>query len=72
MVYFPAAKLMYTSDLFSVRADGSLFLPEFAQEAVDAITRENLDVDRVYGMHYNPMPFQQLRDALAKFLSPKS
>nr|HEV7954814.1 hypothetical protein [Candidatus Acidoferrales bacterium] len=72
MVYFPAVKLVYTSDLFSVRADGSLFLPEFAQEAVDAITRENLDVDRVYGMHYNPMPFQQLRDALAKFLSPKS
>jgi hypothetical protein len=72
MVYFPAAKLVYTSDLFSVRPDGSVFLPEFAQESLDAIARENLDVDRVYGMHYNPMSFQQLRDTLTKFLTPKS
>jgi hypothetical protein len=72
MVYFPGAKLVYTSDLFSIQSDGSLFLPEFAQEAVDAITRENLTVDRVYGMHYNPMPYQQLRDAITKFLTPKS
>jgi hypothetical protein len=72
MVYFAGAKLVYTSDLFSIRSDASLFLPEFAQEAVDAITRENLAVDRVYGMHYNPMPFQELRDAIAKFLAAKS
>ncbi len=72
MVYFPGVKLIYTSDLFSVRPDGSMFLPEFAQEAVDAITRENLAADRVYGMHYNPMPYQQLRDAIAKFLTPTS
>ncbi|HEY4837481.1 MAG TPA: hypothetical protein VIH72_02670 [Candidatus Acidoferrales bacterium] len=72
MVYFPAAKLVYTSDLFSVRTDGSIFLPEFAQEAVNSIARENLDVDRVYGMHYDPMPFQQLRDAIAKYLAPTS
>lgn len=72
MVYFPEAKLVYTSDLFSIRADGTLFLPEMAQEAVDAMTRENLAVDRVYGMHYNPMPVKQLRDAIAKFLTPKA
>jgi hypothetical protein len=72
MVYFPAAKVVYTSDLFALSRDGSLYLPQMAQEAVDAITRENLDVDRVYGMHYNPIPFQQLRDALTKFLTPKS
>jgi hypothetical protein len=67
MVYFPGAKLVYTSDLFSFGRDGAIFLPQTAQEAVDAILREKLEVDRIYGMHYDPMPFQQLRDALAKF-----
>jgi hypothetical protein len=70
MVYFPGAKLVYTSDLFALARDGSLYLPQMAQEAVDAITRENLAVDRAYGMHYNPIPFQRLRDALTKFLTP--
>jgi hypothetical protein len=69
MVYFPEAKVVYTSDLFSLSRTGDLFLPQTAQEAVDAITRENLAVDRVYGMHYNPMSYQQLRDALTKYLS---
>ena len=72
MVYFPGAKLVYTSDLFALSRAADLFLPQTAQEAVDAITRENLAVDRVYGMHYNPMPYQQLRDAITKFLTPKS
>jgi hypothetical protein len=69
MVYFPGLKLVYTSDLFSLGRNGNLFLPQTAQEAVDAITREKLEVDRVYGMHYNPMTLQQLRDALAKYLT---
>ena len=56
MVYFSEAKLVYTSDLFALTRDGSLYLPQMAQEAVYAITRENLAVDRVYGMHYNPIP----------------
>ena len=72
MVYFPGAKLVYTSDLFALSRTGDLFLPQTAQEAVDAITRENLSVDRIYGMHYNPMPYQQLRDAITKFLTSKS
>lgn len=70
MVYFPGAKIVYTSDIFSMGRNGDLFLPQTAQEAVDAITREKLAVDSVYGMHYNPMPLQQLRDAVAKFLTP--
>jgi len=71
IVYFPGAKLVYTSDLFQLARNGDLFLPQTAQEAVDIITSENLDVDRVFGMHYLPMPMKQLRDALAKFLTPK-
>jgi hypothetical protein len=72
MVYFPGAKVVYTSDLFALSRNGDLYLPQTAQEAVDAITRENLAVDRAYGMHYNPMPYQQLLDALTKYLTPKA
>ncbi len=72
MVYFPEAKVVYTSRLFAPSRAGDLYLPQTAQEAVDAITRENLTVDRVYGMHYNPMPYQQILGALTKYLTPKS
>jgi hypothetical protein len=72
MVYFPGQKLVYTSDLFAFRRDGSMYLPQFAKEAADAITRENLDATRIYGLHYNPIPFQQLRDAIAKFMGSGS
>jgi len=72
MVYFPGAKLVYTSDLFSIAGDGSIFLPQFAREAVDAISREKLDVGRVYGMHYDPVPLQQLHEAIEAFLKSSS
>ena len=72
MVYFPEAKLVYTSDLFSIAGDGSIFLPQFAREAVDAISREKLDVGRVYGMHYDPVPLQQLHEAIEIFLRSSS
>ena len=69
MVYFPGAKLAYTSDLFSFGRDKSLFLPQTAQEADAVILREKLDVDRVYGMHYSPISLQELRQAIAKFVN---
>jgi glyoxylase-like metal-dependent hydrolase (beta-lactamase superfamily II) len=72
MVYLPGAKLVYTSDLFAIGGDGSLFLPQFAREAEDAISRERLDVERVYGMHYDPVPLQQLHDAIETFLKSSS
>ena len=69
LVYFPGAKLIYTSDLFSFGRNGALFLPQTAQEAAEVIAREKLEADRVYGMHYNPLPIQQLRNAIAKYLT---
>jgi hypothetical protein len=71
MVYFPAAKIVYTSDLFSLGRDGSLFLPQTAQEFMDAAAREKLEVDRVYGMHYDAMPFAKIQESLAKYLGAK-
>jgi hypothetical protein len=73
MVYFPSQKLLYTSDLFSLLEDGSLFLPVTAQEMLNAVAREKLQVDRIYGMHYDSMPMQKLLDVLANYrkLNPR-
>jgi hypothetical protein len=60
MAYFPAHRLLYTSDLFSLRANGDVFLPQQALEAVDAVTREHLEVDRAFGMHYDVVPWSTI------------
>jgi hypothetical protein len=53
-VWIPAEKLLYTSDLFTVLPDGSVFLPGAVQEMRDVVNREHLDVETVVGMHYGP------------------
>ena len=56
MAYFPEHRLLYTSDLFTIR--GSLvFLPQQVAEAVQAVGREHLVVDRAFGMHYDAIPW---------------
>ena len=70
MVYFPGAKLLYTSDLFQ-RAGGEWFLPETLWEALDAARREKLDVDRSFGMHYAPVSWSDVEAAVAKFETPR-
>lgn len=57
MVYFPVHKLLYTSDLFTIRGD-QVFLPSMVGEAVDAVAREHLEVTRAFGMHYDALPWQ--------------
>jgi hypothetical protein len=56
MAYFPDHKLLYTSDLFTIR-NGSVFLPQTVSEAVDAVARERLDVATAFGMHYDALPW---------------
>lgn len=65
MVYFPDSKLLYTSDLFQ-RAGGEWFLPETLWEALDAVRREKLDVDRSFGMHYEPVAWSEIEAAVKK------
>jgi hypothetical protein len=57
MVYFPAHKLLYTSDLFTIR-DGNVFLPQMVSECVDAVSREHLEVTAAFGMHYDLLPWK--------------
>jgi hypothetical protein len=59
-IWWPAHHLLYTSDLFSVRPDGSVFLPQFFDETRDLVRREGLDVRTVFGMHYGPIDWAGL------------
>jgi glyoxylase-like metal-dependent hydrolase (beta-lactamase superfamily II) len=60
MVYLPEHRLLYTSDLFAVNNDGSVWLPGFAQEMIDAVKREGLDVANVVGMHYDMTTWEKV------------
>lgn len=64
MVYFPELKLLYASDLIIPQKEG-FFMPQYLSEAVDAITREGLAVETIFGMHLPPMPFKKVTDYLA-------
>jgi len=67
MVYFPARRLLYTSDLFSGDGAGGWFTPQYLHEMIGAARREHLAVTTIWGMHYDPAPFQTIDDYLARF-----
>ena len=53
-LYWPAHRLLYTSDLIAVQSNG-LWLPQGRDEVAGLIAREVLDVESVFGMHYGPV-----------------
>lgn len=59
-IWWPAHRLLYTSDLFTVTPDGSIFLPQYLDETRDLVRREQLDVKTIFGMHYGPTDWQAL------------
>jgi hypothetical protein len=65
MVYFPGHRLLYGSDPFQRRQDGSFFYPQTVSELVDAVKRERLEVDRFFMMHVGPTPWADLDKAVA-------
>jgi len=66
MAYFPALKLLYTSDEVQKQRNGEFFMPEFLLEVRDVITREHLDVDRIFGFHAPPTPWSEIEAAIAR------
>lgn len=66
MAYFPQARLLYASDPFQRRADGSYFIPQTVSEVVAAVEREQIAVDRFFMMHVGPTAWSELSDALAR------
>jgi hypothetical protein len=68
IVYFPDTRVLYTSDLFSKLPDGSFWLPQFLQELKSVVDREHLEVQTIFGMHYEPTPWADfLRSLNASF-----
>lgn len=70
MVYFPRYGLLYTSDLFAPDEGRAWFTPEYLLEVRNAVAREHLAVDKVFGMHYDVTPWRTLTAALDAFLAP--
>ena len=68
MVYLPRYKLLYSSDLFAPDEKDMWFTPEYLLELRNAVSREHLDVDTIFGMHYDPTPYKTAMGALDTFL----
>ena len=49
--------------LFTIFANGQAFLPQQVSEAVGAVAREHLAVDRAFGMHYDVLPWSRVVDS---------
>src|SRR6185312_1323906 len=64
--YFPALKLLYSSDEIQRQRGGGFFMPELLLEVRDLIKREKLDVERVFGMHHGSIPWAEIEAAIAK------
>jgi hypothetical protein len=60
-IYWPAHRLLYTSDLISVQPDESVWLPQYRDEIASVIAREGLEVETVFGMHYAPVTWSKVQ-----------
>ena len=66
MIYWPEHRLLYSSDEIIRMRDGEFFMPEYLVETRDAIQREKLAVDRVFGMHLAVTPWTEVEAAISK------
>lgn len=67
-VYFPKQKILYASDLIQMlnRKTKTFFFPEYLMEVKKLVDRHHLDVETVYAMHTEPLPWSDVREALDK------
>ncbi len=65
IVYFPEQHLLYGSDMFQGRPDGTYFYPQEVTELMDVVAREHLQVERFFMMHVGATPWSDLAKAVA-------
>jgi hypothetical protein len=65
VAYFPALKLLYTSDEIQRLRNGTFFMPELLLEVRDVVRRERLDVARIFGFHVGPTRWSEIEAAIA-------
>lgn len=66
MVYFPEHKLLYASDLIQKQRNGGFFMPEYLLEVLQAVTREKLQVNNVFALHSEMLPWSEITAAIEK------
>lgn len=65
LVWFPAQRLLYSSDLIQRGRPTGFFMIAMPAEVVDAAAREKLaTIDRVFGMHLTPTPWTEVTEAV--------
>lgn len=69
MAYFPVHRLLYASDEIQRLPTGAFFMPEYLLETRDAIQREKLAVERVFGMHLPVIPWSEVEAGIEKAVS---
>jgi hypothetical protein len=67
MVYMPADRLLYTSDLFAPDGEGGWFTPQYLDEFVTACNRYGIAPITIFGMHYQPTPYATILTWLHNF-----
>lgn len=64
MAYFPQHRLLYSSDLAQQLPSGEFFAPQYLSELADAVKREGLSVERLFGMHLGPTAYEKVTEAV--------
>jgi len=63
--WFPALKLLYTSDDVQPMRNGTFFMPAYLIEVRDAARHEHLDVERIFGFHAPPTAWSAIEAAIS-------
>lgn len=67
--YFPEHRLLYGSDAFQKRRTGDYFLAQMVAEAMAAVERNNLQVDKFFMMHMGLTDWKELPAAIDKAIA---
>jgi glyoxylase-like metal-dependent hydrolase (beta-lactamase superfamily II) len=66
MIYAPAQKILYASDLVQPARKGGFFMPQYLSELADAVSRENLQVEKVFAMHAGSTDWADILKAVSQ------
>jgi len=72
VVWLPGHRLLYASDLVQRQPDGTFFWPEYLLEVVEVVRREGLNVERVWAMHTDPIPWSDVLSAVDAVRRPRA
>ena len=70
MVYFPEQKALYASALVNKLPDKSYYMPSYLGEVIQAVQREHLDVETVFGMRLDPVQYSDIVQAYNRVAAP--